>query len=66
MAVDMRYGFCFIIFQHFIFCILFFRARSTLASPAWGSMLCAKNQLKIHQIINKSTAQRNRQAGVKQ
>lgn len=48
MAVDMRYGFCFIIiFQHFIFCILFFRARfSLLLRPAWGRHAVREKSIK--------------------
>jgi len=43
-----------------------FGAFTPHVAQAVAFMLCAKNQLKIHQIINKSSAQRNRQEGVKQ
>lgn len=46
MAVDMRHGFCFIIFQHFIFCILFFRARSTLCFARLGRHAVREKSIK--------------------
>lgn len=59
-------AFFLLFFNILFFAYCFLEPAPLFASPAWGAMLCAKNQLKIHQIINKSTAQRNRQAGVKQ
>lgn len=44
--IDMRHGFCYIIFQHFIFCILFFRARSTLCFARLGRHAVREKSIK--------------------